>query len=201
MVASRLVASLARPAGNTTGISILTTELDGKRQELLIELVPGARRMAALYDPDSKSRTQLRDIVALARTRGIELLTHPVTSTEEIVSSIDSAAANGAEGINAMASVLINANRNAIIGRTAVLRVPAIYQFPESAEEGGFAAYGPRIEHIYQQMALPVGRLFRGERAQDLPVQQPTTFELVINLRAANAIRTNNSGNASDPCR
>ena len=98
MVASGLVASLARPGGNTTGVSILTTELDGKRQELLLELVPGARRMAALVDPDSKSATQLQEMVDAARVRGLELLTYRVTSTEEIVSAIDAAHAAGAAG-------------------------------------------------------------------------------------------------------
>jgi putative ABC transport system substrate-binding protein len=188
MVASGLVASLARPGGNTTGVSILTTELDGKRQELLIELAPGARKMAALFDPDTKSRTQLQEIVELARTRGIELLTYPVTSTREVVSAIDAAGASGAEGLNAMASVFINASRQVIMDRAGALNIPAIYQFPESAEEGGFAAYGPRIEHIYRQIATPIAKLLRGERPQDLPVQQPTTFELVINLKTAKAL-------------
>jgi putative tryptophan/tyrosine transport system substrate-binding protein len=188
MMASGLVASLARPGGNTTGVSILTTELDGKRQELLLELMPGARRTAALVDPDSKSATQLQEMVDAARVRGLELLTYRVTSTEEIVSAIDAAHAAGAGGLNAMASVMINANRQVIIDRTAALRLPAIYQFPEAAEQGGFAAYGPRIEQIYRQVAVPVARLFRGERPQDIPVQQPTTFELVINLKTAKGL-------------
>ena len=188
MVASGLVASLARPGGNTTGVSILTTELDGKRQELLLELVPGARRIAALFDPDSKSATQLQAMVDAARVRGLDLLTYRVTSTEEIVSAIDAAQAAGAAVLNAMASVMINANRQIIIERAAARRLPAIYQFPESAEQGGFAAYGPRIEQIYRQLAAPVARLFRGERPQDMPVQQPTTFEFVINLKTARTL-------------
>jgi putative ABC transport system substrate-binding protein len=188
MVASGLVASLARPGGNTTGVSILTTELDGKRQELLLELVPGSRRVAALFDPDSKSAKQIEVMIDAARARGLELLTYRVTSTEEIVSAIDEAHAAGAAVLNAMASVMINANRQVIIDRTAALRLPAIYQFPEAAERGGFAAYGPRIEQIYRQLAVPVARLFRGERPQDLPVQQPTMFELVINLKTARAL-------------
>jgi putative ABC transport system substrate-binding protein len=188
MVASGLVASLARPGGNTTGVSILTTELDGKRQELLLELVPGARRIAALFDPDSKSATQIQVMVDAARARGLELLTYRVTSTKEIVSAIDEAHAAGAAVLNAMASVMINANRQVIIDRTAALRLPAIYQFPEAAEQGGFAAYGPRIEQVYRQLAVPVARLFRGERPQDMPVQQPTTFELLINLKTAKAL-------------
>ena len=188
MLASTLVASLARPGSNTTGVSILTTELDGKRQELLLELLPGARRMAVLVDPDSKSAMQLQETVDAARVRGVELLTYRVTGTEEIVSAVDAAHASGAAGLNAMASVMINANRQVIIDRTAALRLPAIYQFPEAAEQGGFAAYGPRIEHIYRQLAVPVARLFRGERPQDIPVVQPTTFEFVINLRTAKAL-------------
>jgi len=182
------VASLARPGSNTTGVSILTTELDGKRQELLFELVPGSRRAAALFDPDSKSATQLRVMLDAARARGLELLTYRVTSTKEIVSAIDEAHAAGAAVLNAMASVMINANRQVIIDRTAALRLPAIYQFPEAAEQGGFAAYGPRIEQIYRQLAVDVARLFRGERPQDMPVQQPTAFELVINLKTAKAL-------------
>jgi len=188
MVASGLVASLARPGGNTTGVSIMSTELDGKRQELLIELVPGARRIAALFDPGSKSPTQLQEMVDTARARGLELSTYRVTSTDEIVAAIDAAQAAGAAALNVMASVVINANRQVIIDRTAALRLPAIYQFPESAEQGGFTAYGPRIEQIYRQLAVSVARLFRGERPQDLPVQQPTAFELVINLKTAKAL-------------
>src|SRR5260221_7644037 len=156
MVASGLVASLAHPGGNTTGISILSAELDGKRQELLIELVPGARQIAALFDPGSKSATQLQEMVDAARARGLELSTYRVTNTEEIVSAIDAARAAGAAALNAMASVVINANRQVIIDRTAALRLPAMYQFPETAEQGGFTAYGPRIEQIFRQMAVPV---------------------------------------------
>jgi len=104
------------------------------------------------------------------------------------MSAVDAAHAAGAAALNAMASVMINANRQVIIDRTAALRLPAIYQFPEAAEQGGFAAYGPRIEQIYRQLAVPVARLFRGERPQDIPVQQPTTFELVINLKTAKGL-------------
>ena len=188
MVASGLVASLGRPGGNTTGFSILATELDGKRQELLIELVPSARRMAALFDPGSKSGTQLQEVVDAARARGVELSTHRVTRAEEIVPAIDAAHAAGAEAFNVLSSVLLNAARQVILERTAALRIPAIYQFPETAEQGGFVGYGPRIEQIYRQIAVVIARLFRGERPQDLPVQQPTTFELVINLKTAKAI-------------
>ena len=83
---------------------------------------------------------------------------------------------------------MLNANRQVIIERAAALRMPAIYQFPESAEQGGFIGYGPRIEQIYRTVAVLVARLFRGERPQDMPVQQPTTFEFVINLKIGKAL-------------
>lgn len=189
MVGSGLVASLAHPNGNTTGFSILSTELDGKRQELLIELVPTARRMAALFDPATTSPVRLKTVVDAARSRGVEVSTHPAAKPEDIVASIDAAHVAGASALNVLAAALLHSNRQVIFERTMALRMPAIYQFPESAEQGGFASYGPRIEQtIYPSLATMIARLFRGERPQDIPVQQPTTFELVINLRTAQAV-------------
>jgi ABC-type uncharacterized transport system substrate-binding protein len=187
MVGSGLVASLARPGGNTTGVSILATELDGKRQELLAELVPGARRMAALFDPATKSPAQLAAMVDAARASGIEVSAHAASRVEDIVPAIDAAHAAGATALNVLATVLFS-NRQVIFERVAALRMPAIYQFPESAEQGGFAGYGTRLAQIYRDVAVPVARLLRGERPQDLPIQQPTMFELVINLKIAKAL-------------
>jgi putative ABC transport system substrate-binding protein len=93
-----------------------------------------------------------------------------------------------ASALNVLASVVLNANRRVIFERAADLRMPAIYQFPESAEQGGFAGYGPRLEEIYWQIAVSVARLLRGEHPRDIPVQQPTMFEFVINLKTAKAI-------------
>jgi putative ABC transport system substrate-binding protein len=189
MVGSGLVASLAQPGGNTTGFSILSTELDGKRQELLIELVPTARRMAALFDPATTTPSRLKTVVDAARSRGVEVSSHPAAKVEDIVASIDAAHAAGATALNVLAAALLHSNRQAIFERTMALRMPAIYQFPESAEQGGFASYGPRIEQtIYPPLAIMIARLFRGERPQDIPVQQPTTFELVINLKTAQTV-------------
>jgi len=188
MVASGLAASLARPGGNATGFSILANELDGKRQEILTELVPDARRMAILVDPTTKSSMQLSTILDAVHSRGIEVSTHSASKVEEIGPAVDAAHAAGASALNVLASVVLNANRQVIFKRTADLRMPAIYQFPESAEQGGFAGYGPRLEEIYWQIATPVAKLLRGEHPRDLPVQQPTTFEFVINLKTAKAI-------------
>jgi putative ABC transport system substrate-binding protein len=102
--------------------------------------------------------------------------------------AVEVAHATGALALNVLASVVLNAHRRIIIERTAKLRMPAVYQFPESAEEGGFAGYGPRLEEIYKQVATPVARLLRGEHPRDVPVLQPTTFEFVINLNTAKAM-------------
>jgi ABC-type uncharacterized transport system substrate-binding protein len=111
-----------------------------------------------------------------------------VTRKDEIVPAMNAAKAAGAEALNVMSSVLLNALRPVIFEQAAALRLPTIYQFPESAEEDGFVGYGPRIEQIYRDMAVVVAKLFLGERPQDLPVQRPTTFELVINLKTGNAL-------------
>jgi putative ABC transport system substrate-binding protein len=188
MVGQGLVDSLARPGGNTTGTSIFATELDGKRQEILIEAVPELRRLAILADKSTGSR----EFVALqdaARARGVELLIHQIASAEEITAAIDSAKASGAAALNVLSSPFLYGNRQTIMQRVAALRLPAIYQFPEEAEEGGFVAYGPRLIPIFRELvAEQLVKLLRGVKPADIPIEQPTKFELVINLKTANAM-------------
>jgi putative ABC transport system substrate-binding protein len=188
LVLHGLVSSLAHPGGNTTGISILATELDGKRQELLTELVPAARHIAALADPGQTAPEQLRALEGAARARGIELSIHLAAKPEEIVPAIDAAQASGAQALNVLAASLFNANQRLIIERTGTLELPAIYQWPENAEAGGLAAYGPRSTEVTRQRARQLVKIFRGAKPADIPVEQPDKFELVINLRTAKAI-------------
>jgi putative ABC transport system substrate-binding protein len=189
MMGSGLVSSLARPGGNLTGVSILATELDGKRQEILIDAVPGLKRMAALADANATSASQLQALQDAVRARDVELSLHRVSRTEEIVAAIDAAKAAGAEALNVLASPFLYDNRRIVMQRAAELRLPAIYQFPEMAAEGGFVAYGPRLLALYRDMlAWKLVKLLRGAKAADLPVEQPTKFELVINLKTANAL-------------
>jgi putative tryptophan/tyrosine transport system substrate-binding protein len=188
MVRSGLVNSLSHPGRNTTGISLFATELDGKRQELLIEIAPAARRIAALADPNTTASLQLKALQDAASARDIELSIHRISKAEEIIGALDAAKAAGASGINVLASPLLNAQRLAIIERTAMLRLPAIYQWPETAKEGGLAAYGPRWAQVSRQNAEQVAKVLRGTKPADLPVQQPTKFELVINLKTAKAL-------------
>jgi putative ABC transport system substrate-binding protein len=189
MLGSQLVSSLARPGGNTTGISLLATELDGKRQEILIEAAPGLRRMTAFADAGTTSPRQLQWLQDAARARGVELSIHQVAKATEIAPAIDAAKASNTRALNILASPLLFANRKVIIERAATLRLPAIYQWPEVAEEGGFIGYGPRLVQLYRDVvARQLVRILRGARPADLPVEQPTKFELVINLGTAKAI-------------
>jgi len=182
------VESLAHPGVNTTGISILATELDGKRQELLTDLVPSARHIAALADPGVTRPEQLRALEDAARKQGIELSVYLASKPEEILPAIEAARASGAQALNVLASTLLNANRRPIIERAAALKLPAIYQWPDMAEAGGLAAYGPNFNKIGRQRARQLVKLLQGTKPGDIPVEQPDKFELVINLRTAKAV-------------
>jgi putative ABC transport system substrate-binding protein len=189
MLGSGLVNSMARPNGNTTRVSILAGELDGKRQEFLIEAVPGLRRMAVLADSSATPVAKLEALRDAARVRNIELSIHRIAKGEEIAAAIDMAQASGARALNVLASPLLYANRRLVFDRATALMMPAIYQWPEMAEEGGFAAYGPSLIETFRE---PYGRqlvqLFRGTKPTDMPVEQPTKFSLVINLKTAKAL-------------
>ena len=188
LVGEGLVESLARPNGNTTGLSILTTELDGKRQEILIEAVPGIRRMAALADSSTLTEAKARALQEAARARNIDLYIHRIAKGEEIPAAIDKAHALGATALNVFASPMLHGNGRLIMERVAALRLPAMYQWPEMAEEGGFVAYGPRLDQLSDLAARFAANLLRGAKPADLPIEQPTKFELVINLKTAKAM-------------
>ena len=158
MVGQGLVASLARPGGNVTGISILATELDGKRQEILMEMVPAARRMAVLADAHTVSSSNMRSLQKAARARGVELVIRTVERPERIVPEIEEARRAGAEALNVLASPILHARRLDIFECTAALRLPAMYQSPEFAEEGGLIGYGPRITLMFRQLARQPAR-------------------------------------------
>jgi putative tryptophan/tyrosine transport system substrate-binding protein len=189
LVGSGLASSLAKPGGNTTGVSLLASDLDGKRQDILMEAVPGLRRMAALADKNTTAPLQLQSLQDSARTRGVELSIHQVTKPDEIAPAIDAAKTSEAAALNVLASPLLFANRQVIIERTAALRLPAMYQWPDEAEQGGFIGYGPRLVQLYRDiMTRQLVELLRGAKPADLPIEQPTRFELVINLKTAKAL-------------
>jgi putative ABC transport system substrate-binding protein len=190
IVGDGLVASLARPGGNVTGISILSPELDGKRQDLLIEAVPGVRRIAALADANAMHTKLIQQHPQAARARGVELSIVPVHAPAQIAAAIDGAKSAGVQALNVLASPLFGSyqTRSIVMERAAALRLPAIYQWPDMAEEGGLLAYGPRFTDIFRQRARTVMKVLRGTRPAEIPVEQPTHFELVINIKAAKTI-------------
>jgi ABC-type uncharacterized transport system substrate-binding protein len=187
MLSAGLVNSFAHPEGNTTGVSIFASELDSKRQELLLEVLPGAQRIAALADPGTTLAGQLAALQESARRRGIAMTVHQAGKPEEIPSAIEAAKASGAEGLNVLATPLFFNNRKIVYDRTAALNLPAMYQWPEMASDGGLVAYGPSIVQIYRDQLSPMlAKLLGGAKPADMPVEQPTKFQLVINLRTAN---------------
>jgi len=186
MVGSGLVASLARPGGNTTGISILASELDVKRLQLLHEYLPKARRIGVLADPTTNlTRHQLE---TAARDLSIDLIYRTAANSDEILAALEAMAALRAEAINVLASPILNAARRFIIERLAALAIPAVYQWPEAAEEGGLMGYGPRITLCYRYVAVFIDKILRGSKPADLPIEQPSVFTLAINLKTAKVL-------------
>ena len=189
MVGSGLVRSLAQPGGNTTGVSILATELDGKRQEILIEAVPGLRRMAALADSNttrrgSSRRCRRRRAHAGSSFRSIGLPSPKRSCLQSMPRRLRRPRRSTC--CRHRSSSPIAGSSSSAPRRCAC---PPMYQWPEMAEEGGLIAYGPRVIQIFRELgSRQLVKLFRGAKPADLPVEQPTHFELVINLKTAKAI-------------
>jgi len=188
MVGDGLVASLARPGGNITGISLLSPDLDGKRQEILIEAVPGVRKIAVLADSNNTNPAHLQNLQEAARGRGIEALVRGVAKRDDVISAINDVKASGAQAINFLASPMFSLNNADSIRHVTNLRLPSIYQWPEDADDGALIAYGPRFTEMYRERARLAAKVLRGAKASDIPVEQPARFELVINLKTAKAI-------------
>ena len=187
LLGSKLVASMAHPDGNTTGVAIFAFQLDVKRLELLHEALPGARRIAILADHEP-----IRNIDALgvaARPFGIQLVPFAARSEDEIIRAIDAMKSTQVEAVNVLASPIFGGEfRSLIRDRLDLRRLPAILQWPEAAEAGGLIAYGPRLSVVFRQCARQVAKLLRGAKVVDVPVEQPTEFELIINLKTARTL-------------
>jgi putative ABC transport system substrate-binding protein len=185
-----IVKSLSRPEGNVTGLSNGIVDLAGKRVELLHELVPGARRIAALINPgDPLTQGQLASAHAAATAMGIEL--SPIVElrgSSDAAPAIAAATAGGAEAAIRLVDPLSQSVRPALQQAAARNRLPVIFAFREDVEAGGLIAYGTNQQQLYRQSARHVHRLLQGARPSDLPVELPTTFELFLNRSAAAAL-------------
>jgi putative ABC transport system substrate-binding protein len=185
MVLEGHVRSVTNHGGNVTGISILAAQLDGKRQELLMELLPNARRMAIVYDTAVQLPAQVTELEAGTRSRNVELSVFPVQKLEDIAPALESAKAAAAAAVNFLASPLFSPTRKSNFAKALALGLPATHHWPEGARDGAFVAYGPSQVGVFRQLASPVAKVLRGENPGDVPIEQPTRIELAVNLRVA----------------
>jgi putative tryptophan/tyrosine transport system substrate-binding protein len=184
-----VVASLAHPGGNVTGLSSVTVDIESKRFGLLRELVPGSTRIAALYNMRSPTNPgQWQQIETAARSMGVQAQLLDVRKPEDLEPAFDAAIRERTDGLIVGQDGLLQANRKLIVDLAAKHRLPAIYRSMEFIEAGGLMAYGPSYPDLYRRAASYVDKILRGAKPGDLPVEQPTKFELIINLKSAKAL-------------
>jgi putative ABC transport system substrate-binding protein len=182
------IASLARPGGNITGVVVAPEDvLAGKRLELIKEAVPRAGSVAVLATRESSSRLQIQEAEKVASLLGIRLLIVELQNSD-YDEAFTNMTAQRANALFVLASPILNAGRDRIIQLAAKHRLPAIYEWPEHAEVGGMMAYGSSLAGLSRRVAWYVERILKGTKPADLPVEQPTRFELVINLKTAKEI-------------
>ena len=187
-VGSGLVASLARPGGNATGLSMQQTDLAGKRLELLREIVPGLRRLGVLISVGNPGAALDRDHVqAAAGALGLEVVTREIQRAEEIAPAFE-AFKGRAQALYVVGDALMSTHRIRINTLALAARLPSMYPNRASVEAGGLVSYGANFPDLYRRAGNYVDKILRGAKPGDLPVEQPTKFELVINLKTAEAL-------------
>jgi ABC-type uncharacterized transport system substrate-binding protein len=192
-VGSGLVTSLARPGGNITGLTLIGPDLSGKRLELLKEMIPELVRVAVLvYRDNPATDLMLKETETAALSLGLQLQTSEVRASGEVQDALESAFAaakkNHAEAINILSSAFFNDRRKEIGNLAVKTRLPTMYPYSSFTEAGGLISYGPNLLDLYRRAATHVDKILKGGKPADLPVEQPTKFELVINLKTAKQI-------------
>jgi len=188
-VESGLVASLSRPGGNITGITVLTSGLVTKRLELLREMVPSADIIGLLSNRNNPNlAAETTDVVAAAAARGQRIVTANASQDTEFDAALGDLARQGARAVFIFPDAYFTGRREQLVAAMARIGLPAIYHFREFAEAGGLMSYGANFPGAFRLAGAYVGRILKGEKPADLPVQQPTKFELVINMKAAQAL-------------
>lgn len=188
-VAAGHVSSLARPGGNITGLSLLGKELSSKRLELLKELYPRAARLAVLFNPqDHGMAIRVAEAQAAARALGLSVLLLEIKTPKEFEHAFSTMTKEHPDAILTVVDGLTMAHRKRIIDFAAENRLPAIYETKEFTETGGLMSYGPDLSENYRRAAMFVDKILKGTKPTDLPVEQPSTFEFVVNLKTARAL-------------
>jgi ABC-type uncharacterized transport system substrate-binding protein len=188
-VESGLVSSLARPGGNLTGLSGLTAGLDTKRLEILKEVVPAATRVAILWNPENLTGVPQRNrIVLAAEALGVQPRLLEARSSSEIDKAFAVAAGERSDALLVLADPVLTSQRKRIVELAARARLPLAAAFRNFTEAGGLVSYGTNIIEIYRQLAVYADKILKGTKPADLPVEQPTKYEFVINLKTAKAL-------------
>jgi putative ABC transport system substrate-binding protein len=184
-----LVATLARPGGNVTGLSLLTPELSGRRLQLLLDVVKGASRVAVLASPDNRSHDVfLEETAAAARELRVQVQPLRARNPGEIARAFDDAATHNTHAMIVFDDPVIWSHRRQVVAAAAKARLPVMYGYSEFVDEGGLISYGPHRPDLYRRTAGYVDRILKGARPADLPVERPTKFELLVNVRTAGSL-------------
>jgi putative ABC transport system substrate-binding protein len=186
-VESGFAKSLSRPGGNITGFAVIADELGAKRLELLKDVLPGVRHVAVLWDPVTHDR-QPKAVESAAASLGLSVQVIPAKSAAEFEAAFNAAVAARAEAMLVLISPMFLGSRDALVRLASRHRMPAVYHHPTFTDAGGLIAYGPAVDEQWQQIAGTIDKILKGARAADLPFQQPTRFELEVNLKAAREI-------------
>ena len=188
-VATGLVESLARPGGNITGFSAIAPSLGQKRLELLTEVVPNASRVAAMLNPTNPTyRPELQETQDAARTLGVQIQTIEVSDSNTLQEGFAAMTRDRARALVVFTDAIFYSMRGRIVEHAAKSRLPTMYWQREFVDDGGLMSYGPNTNDLFRRSALYVDKLLKGTKPADLPIEQPTKFEFIINLKAAKQI-------------
>jgi ABC-type uncharacterized transport system substrate-binding protein len=188
-VGSGLVQSLSRPGGNVTGLSMMTTDLNSKRLQLLKETTPQLTRIAVVWNPDHPFHSKVvEDLTIIAPSLSIELSFAGVRMPEQFGPAFSDINRAKAQALYVVEDPIFFAHQKTILGLVSPARLPTIHELRRWPEEGALMSYGPDLHDLFRRAALYIGRILKGAKPADLPVEQPTRFELVINLKTAKAL-------------
>jgi ABC-type uncharacterized transport system substrate-binding protein len=188
-VAVGLVDSLSRPGGNATGFSIVAPDLSGKRLEALKEMVAGISSVAVMSNAaNPQSQVELGEMQAAARRLGLELHPIQVSAEHSVERAFDEMRRSSVQGLIVLTDAILYSQRGRIVALAAESRLPAVYFFRDFVDAGGLMSYAPSDTDLFRRAATYVDRILRGSNPADLPIEQPIKFELIINVRTANAL-------------